>query len=384
MKYVGTLITVSLFIMLASCGGGGDNNQRGQRDGKPGNDATVVKATPIEVVDLKLGDIGSYILLNTTVETEKMIDIYSQASGFVSKIVAEVGQRVRKGQIIVELDARELRIARDKARVNFEQKQKEYNRFTKTSNKSVLSKEEIETIEFQYKSAKLDYEKAELDYQYAFIKAPISGVISARDVKIGQRIQQGSKVYQMVNLDERIAVVQVPERELNVVKVGQPVKVFSDVLKDDSGNPLELTGRVKRVAPVVDPNSGTYEVVVDLRGNRQLRPGMFINVRIQTDLHRNTLLVPKSTLVYENENKFVFAVRDSVVEKIRVETGYEDDRFVEALNKNLADTDQLVVLGKEGLKDQAKVTVVKNQSRPENTERVVDAKDSTDSVQKSQ
>lgn len=347
-------------VLLISCGGGQGDGPRGNQNGM--NKPNIEKATPVEVVELQTGEIGSYILLNTTVETEQIIDVFSQANGFVQKIHKEEGQRVNAGDILVSLDARELRIRRDKAKITYEQRKREYDRFTRSENKNVLSKDEIEGFKFQYESAKLDYEQAELDYEYAQIKAPISGVVSKRDVKLGQRINVGTNVYQVTRLAERIATVRVPEREVNVVKRGQPVKVYSDIITDDMGKPVVFKGSVKRVSPVIDPSSGTYKVVVGLENTEDLKPGMFINVRIQTDIHNNALLVPKSTLVYENDEKFVFAVRDSVVQKVAIQVGYEDGYNLESLNTQIKAGDKVVILGQDGLKDASKIKVVKNQS----------------------
>jgi membrane fusion protein (multidrug efflux system) len=353
-------------ILLISCSGGEGQKNRGgkENDGKGDKNASKMeKATPVEVVELQTGDIGSYILLNTTVETEQMIDVFAQANGFVQTIHYEEGAFVKEGDILVELDAREVKIRRDKAKINYEQKKREYDRFNKSENKNVLSKEEVEGFKFQYETAKLDYDQAELDYEYSRIKAPISGVVSSREVNIGQRITVGTKVYQVTRLTERIATVQVPEREVNVVKKGQSVKIFSDVILGPNGKPKEFTGSVKRVSPVISPNSGTYKVVIALANTEELKPGMFINVRIQTAVHKNAILVPKATLVYENDSKFVFAVRDSIVRKIDVQPGFEDSYNVETLSDKLKVSDQIVILGQDGLKDETKIKVVKNQSK---------------------
>lgn len=351
-------------VIAVSCSGNQGGGQRGNF-GKNGKfDKKVDEATPVEVVNLEAGNIGSYILLNSIVETEQIIDVYSQANGFVDKIHVEEGDFVRKGQRLVSLDARELQIRFDKAKLTFEQQELEYKRLNATANQEVFSKEELERIKFDYQNAKLDRDQAKLDLDYATISAPISGVVSLREIKIGQRVNTGEKVYQIARLQERIAIVQVPEKEVGIVKKGQPVKVYSDVLRNDDG-PIEFRGVVKRVAPVIDPNSGTFKVTIDIEDRDALRPGMFVNVQIQTDMKYNALLIPKSTIVYDNDRKFVFVVKDSVVKKHDVYQGYEDSFNVETLNAEFKKGDKIVIIGQEGLKDNAKIKVVKNQSEPD-------------------
>ena len=85
---------------------------------------------------------------------------------------------------------------------------------------------------------------------------------------------------------------------------------------------------------------------------------LFVNAHIQTAIHNDAVLVPKSTLVYENERKFVFVVRDSLVRKLDVLPGFEDSFMVETLNSKLKENDQVVMLGQDGLKDNTRIKIV--------------------------
>lgn len=354
-----------LLIVLVSCGGqsGGQRGDFG-RNGNFGGNKTE-EATPVEVVSLQKGNIGSYILLNSIIETEQIIDVYSQANGFVDEIHVEEGEYVKKGQKLVSLDSRELQITFDKAQLTYERQEKEFNRLKSSQNTDVFSKDELERIRYEYQNARLNRDEAKLNLDYATIKAPLSGIVSVRDVNLGQRVNTGMKVYQIARLEERIAVVQVPEREVGVVKRNQPVKLYSDVIKDGQGKNIQFSGKVKRVAPVIDPNSGTFKVTIQVEDNDRLKPGMFVNVQIETDLKQNALLIPKATIVYDNDRKFVYVVNDSTVTKKDVFQGYEDSYYVETLNSAFNEGDKVVIIGQEGLKDNAKVKIVKNQSSPD-------------------
>lgn len=353
-------LLIIILSLIVSCGGNSSNNGNfgaNKFGGKKTDDST-----PVEVVNLEKGNIGSYILLNSIIETEQMVDVYSQADGFVEFIHVEEGEFVTKGQKLVSLDARELQIRFEKAELTFKRQELEYKRLLSAENQDVFSKEELERIKFEYQNTKLDRDQAKLNLDYATISAPISGVISLRSIKIGQRVNTGLKVYQIARLQERIAIVQVPEKEVGVVKKGQPVKVFSDVLKDESNNSIEFKAIVKRVAPVIDPQSGTFKVTIDIEDKNILRPGMFVNVQIETDMKKDALLIPKSTIVYDNDKKFVYVVKDSVVVRQDIYSGYEDSYKVETLNSAFNEGDKIVIIGQEGLKDNAKVKVVRNQS----------------------
>jgi len=91
--------------------------------------------------------------------------------------------------------------------------------------------------------------------------------------------------------------------------------------------------------------------------NQILRPGMFVNVHLVIDTHKNAVLVPKTAVVYENEYVNVFVVRDSVAHKIRLDTGFEDSMKIEALSE-IREGDKVIVVGQAGMKDKTKVRIV--------------------------
>jgi membrane fusion protein, multidrug efflux system len=349
-----------LFLLLISCNSGNEHGSSGSQKGQEGK--KIDRATPVETVQLKRGKIGSYLLLSTTITTEQDVEVFSQANGFVKSFKKEEGDLVKKNEVLIELDAREVQIRYQKSKINYEEKKKEYERLSNAKNKDLLSKDEVERIQYSYLTAQQDFKQAELDLDYASIESPISGVVTERKIQIGKRINVGTSVYKIMNFNERIAVLQVPEREVGNIATGQKVLIFSESLRNEDGDQIEFQGKVKRVSPIVDPTSGTFKVTISLSNNSALKPGMFVNARIETDLKENSLLIPKSTVIYENEKKYVFVVKDSIASKIDIIPGYENSYEVESLNDKISSGDHVVLLGKQGLKDGSKVKVV-NQSK---------------------
>jgi multidrug efflux pump subunit AcrA (membrane-fusion protein) len=84
---------------------------------------------------------------------------------------------------------------------------------------------------------------------------------------------------------------------------------------------------------------------------------MFVNTHIITDTHSGTVLIPKTAIIYENENLHVFVVRDSVAHKIKLDIGYQDFEKIEARSR-IGAGEPVIVVGQAGLKDQTKVKVV--------------------------
>lgn len=308
---------------------------------------------PVETTLASAGDISSFILLSSNLETEKMTDVYARVEGLVEKIYAEEGDYVEKNQVLMKLEADEHVLAEAKARVDYELEKNLYERKQAMFEKQLLSKEEFETAKFAGEAKKILWQQAQLKLDYTKITASISGVIGERLKRPGDRIQPTDKLFTVINNEEMIAIVHVPEKEIGTLKKGQKAYITSEHLAG-----LQFSGWIKRVSPVVDPQSGTFKVTVGIRNEEnRLRPGMFINAHIITDVHHNTVLIPKTALIYENENVHVFVVRDSIAHKISLEAGYQDFEKIESLSKIEAG-EKIIVVGQAGLKDQTKVNIV--------------------------
>jgi len=282
-----------------------------------------------------------------------MTDIYSRVQGVVDRIRVQEGDKVRKDQVLAELEGEEYRLAQERARLNYLQQKSDFDRLKAMFEKDLLSKEEFEKARYATQGLEVDYQQAKLNYSYTKITSPISGVVGDRLIKIGDRIQPTNKLFTVINTDEMIAVVYAPEKELENLRKDQTAYISSDNITDK-----RFTGWIKRVSPVVDPQSGTFKVTIGVKNvKNQLKSGMFVNAHIVIDTHDDAVLIPKTALVYENEAMNVFVVRDSIAHKIVLKAGFQDHEKVECL-EDIEAGDKVIVIGQAGLKDQTKVKIV--------------------------
>ncbi|RMD88254.1 MAG: efflux RND transporter periplasmic adaptor subunit, partial [Calditrichaeota bacterium] len=113
----------------------------------------------------------------------------------------------------------------------------------------------------------------------------------------------------------------------------------------------EFIGTVKMISPVVDPTTGTAKVTIDIENHGgKLKPGMFASVYINTDTHRNTLLIPKKALLLESETDQVFVYDNGVARKANLKLGFISGDWVEVLS-GLKEGDLVVTIGQEGLRE---------------------------------
>ncbi len=311
-------------------------------------------SVPVETIAVWRGEISSYILLSSTIETEQYVDVYPYLTGIVSKLLAEEGDELKKGDPLLMLDAEEYRLAEAKARTQLESLQSEFNRIQIQFDKDLLSKEEYYKAKLNLDQLLISWKEANLSLSRTTVRAPISGVVSLRNVRQGDRVTSATHLFSMVNLQDIIATVHVPEKELATIKKGQLTYVSSDYLEDK-----RFVGYVKRISPVVNPNTGAFKVTIGLDVDHEgLRPGMFVNTYIVTMTNDDALLLDKDAIVYEGDKRFVYVVKDSLAHRIRVEVGFEDASRVEIVS-GVSDSDKVIIVGQNGLRDKTKVKVVR-------------------------
>ncbi len=343
-------------IFQTGCGteaNGDESKSDSAKTEKISDDEKKEERIPVEVTRVGKGDISSSILFSSNLETERMVDVYSRLNGIVDNIKVEEGDLVKKGQVLLEIEPDAYKLAEQRAHLNYQKNEANYHRLESMYKKDLISKEDYEQAKFTLDIAKVDWDEAKLNLEYTRITSPITGYVGERMCRPGDRIQPSNKLFLVTNTSEFIAVIHVPEKELANVSKGQVAYLTSDNLKSN-----QFPGWVKRVSPIVDASSGTFKVTVGIKNEDQaLRPGMFVNVHVITENHENTLLVPKTAIVYESERMNVFVVRDSVAHKIVLDCGFQNHEKIEVLS-DLVEGEQIIVVGQSGLKDKTPVKVV--------------------------
>jgi len=315
------------------------------------------EAVPVKVAEAHIGDISSYLLFNSTLETEGAVEIYPEIAGLVRELLVEEGDRVQAGDILIRLNDDVLRVEAREAEVNLTHLESTFNRTEDLARRGMINEQDFESSRYELSQARLRLESAKLHLGHTLVRAPVTGVITERTVQIGARVGPTTKLFGMMRLDEMIARVYVPGRYLSSVRVDQTARLTSDFLPD-----VSFEGWIKRISPVVDPKSGTFKVTVGVTAPAdQAPPGLFVAVRIITDTRRDTVLLPKEAVVYEGGDRFVFVVEEGKASKRPLAAGYESPEVVEAVSAIEPGT-PIIVLGQNGLKDGTLVRIVNEES----------------------
>jgi len=317
----------------------------GEIDGEKKEETPV----PVEVASLRRGAIQASIRTTTNLEAENEVKVFAQAARLVRELNVEEGDRVHKGDVLARLQDDEQRSALTKVKSQYEKAAREYTRQEKLYKQQLISDELFNNATYEVEQLKIAMEDAERELSYTEVKAPISGTITSRFVQIGDNLTIGQHLFDLVDFDSIVARVYIPEKQLPRLRVGQSAYVTTQD-GDDSRQ-----GKVIRVSPIVDSQTGTVKVTVGFDGSQQLRPGMYVDVNLITDVHQSAILVPKRALVYDQDQVYVYRMgEERRVERLLLTPMLEDKEFVEPAD-GFSEGDEIVVAGQAGLKHDALV-----------------------------
>ena len=236
---------------------------------------------------------------------ENQVDLAAQRPGVVAKILADVGQSVRQGQLLASLDDRQLLAQRDAAQASlasaradlhdWEAETKvaeaDFRRADAMYKAQLNTQEQLEHARYKWEGSKFEVEKgkqtllhgqatlqaASLELEKAHIRAPFDGVVARRYVRLGQEVASGDRLFWVTAVRPLQVKFTLPEKFINQVKRGQVLNVTCA----DTPDAIHQA-KVLQVSPVVDPSSGTFEVLAQLvNPTRSLRPGMTASIRLE-------------------------------------------------------------------------------------------------------
>ncbi|MBP5247503.1 MAG: efflux RND transporter periplasmic adaptor subunit [Fibrobacter sp.] len=249
-----------------------------------------------------------------TISPMDTVSVGTQVSGDISKIYVDFNSKVKKGQVIAELDRSKLQatlfqaeISESSAKNDYEHKLSVYNRVKKLAETNSASPVDLETAEYEMTAAKLSWEsrksevqQAKLNLSYCIIKSPIDGVVLERSVDVGQTVAASMSAPTLFVLAKDLAkmrvMADVDEADIGQVKAGQKVTFTVDAFQDDT-----FSGTVEsvRLNPTVTSNVVTYTVVITAdNSDLKLLPGMTATCTIVTEEVEDALSVPVTAIKF--------------------------------------------------------------------------------------
>lgn len=351
--YCSTSIRRFFVITLLAGSGIWLSNCTAESESKDNTEKDSSTAIPVESAQVQQGDISAYYKSTATLEAEDEALVVSKVGGIVEEIYVEEGDIVEPGQKLAELEDEQLEIELNQAEANFKKLKNDFERNQELYQKNLISAEQYENKKFEFESQKAAYELAKLRVKHSTIRAPIEGVISERFIKKGNMMGTNEQTFKITDFDPLLAVLHVPEHEMNKLKKDQTTLLNVDALPGET-----FHGEILRISPVVDPSTGTFKVTVAIKDeSRRLKPGMFGRIQIVYDVHANTRIIPKNAVISEDNTNSVFVIEDKMAFKRPIEIGYSNGSRQEVLN-GLEVGQQVVTIGQSSLQDSTMVDVI--------------------------
>lgn len=338
------IAAAALALVLSACDKGDANAEA---------DADETVAIPVEVARPTRSDIDATYSGTAPIEAFADATVIAKVGGEVRQVLVEEGDEVSRGQVLARLDGDRLRLEMEQAKANLQKLQRDHQRNLDLKARGLISEGDFDTIQYEMEALQATFDLAKLELDYTEIRAPIDGVVSQRFIKLGNTIDTGAATFQVTTLEPLVSYLHVPEREFRKIAAGQTAVIRVDALQG-----LAFAADVARIAPVVDADTGTFKITVEVSDpSRRLKPGMFGRISIVYDSRAMALQIPRSALVEEAGETAVFVVdADKAVRRI-ISTGYVDAGNIEVTD-GLGDDDRVIVVGQSNLKDGARIAVI--------------------------
>ena len=332
------MFVAAAVVMAAGCGNNGN---------KEVQTVAVETAPSVAVEQVFVKDVPQEATYTSTVQAYVKNNIVPQTAGRITKINVEVGDRVKKGQVLAEIDKVQLQ----QAQLQLHNAEVELGRLRALYEAGGLSKSDLDAIELQYNVTKTQVQNL---IENTTLLSPIDGIITARNYDAGDMYSMSAPIFTVEQIKPVKLLVGVSESDYSRVKKGDRVTVKADAFPD-----LTFDGKIERIYPTIDPATRTFTMEVVVSNNYStLRPGMFSRVTVNFGTNKN-VVIPDVAVVKQQGSgeRFVYVLNeDGTVTYQKVELGRRMGTEYEVLS-GLTDSAFVVTGGQIRLKDGIKVSV---------------------------
>ena len=323
--------------LLLSCGGSG---------GTDSTESEAQQKSRVRVEEVTLVPVDQITTFTASVEADKVNNIAPAMGGRIRDIYVDVGAYVKKGQVLVAMDASTF----SQQETQVATLRRDYERYQELYEVGGISKQQLDQAKTQ-----LDVAESAMGNlgENTRLTSPQSGVVTARNYDPGDVAMQ-LPILTIESMNPVKVTLNVSERYYSEVSMGMPVEVQADALGDEV-----FEGKVSLIYPTIDPVSHTFTVEVAVpNANQKLRPGMFARARMNFGTNDRPLLSDRAVLKQVGSNdRYVFVEENGRAVYTLVELGIRIDDKYEILS-GLNPGDRVIIHGNTNLIDGSEVEVV--------------------------
>lgn len=298
----------------------------------------------LEINIIKTGNIAPF----------KEAKAVAMTSGTLTQVRFELGDQVKQEQVLAITDTRQAQLELQKAETDAAKLRNDLDTYTELLKGKAATQEKVNEIRNNYQTALNQVDQARKKLSDAAIKAPTSGIISAKPVEQGVFVNAGTEIATIVNLNKAKVQVNLTEAEVYKVTTGQKVKITTDVYPGK-----EFSGTISFISPQADQTHNyLVEIMTDNTTQSILRSGTFVYADFSRKTQEQLLMIPREALTESVKNASVYVVKNNVVHQQSIQTGNEMGQMIQVIS-GLQAGDSIVTSGQINLKDGTPVSVSK-------------------------
>ena len=341
---------IGIALVVASLAGTISACNVGKASTKDENGSAVSAPLPVEIVMPVKAEIFATYHTTTTLVSDADAPVPARVEGEVVQILVEEGDEVIAGQVLARLDGDRLRLEMEQVKATLNKTEREYERSISLHERGLVSKASFEGMKFDMDALRASYELKKLNYGYTIIRAPISGVVSVREIKLGQHLNEGDTTFRVTDTNKLVAHLKIPQSELAKFSAGHTAVIRVDAMPNEI-----FAAEIARISPTIDVRNGTFRATAYVNNDSgHLAPGMFGRFDIAYEKHSDALVIPANAILEEDDQMVVYVVTDGAAVRRRIETGIQENGLIEVLS-GLGKFEQIVVTGQSNLRDGSKV-----------------------------
>lgn len=323
------LVLFSMLITFISC----DKTNHQKKD--------LLTVQDVSTYKLKQQSEQAYEEILGTVRAGLKASIETKINGRIERLYVAPGSLVNAGQVLVELDVKEVRARLDQALALKEQANRDFRRYSALVGTQAIPQQEFDAAQARLRVAEASVAEAQTMLGYSQINAPFDGIVTKKIANVGDLAVPGKALLELEDPSALEIHVDVPEGLIQYLSLWQNLRVKAQT--------LQIDGKIKELAPAADSNSRTFLVNLQIPHSPGLRSGQLVRVLIPVGI-RNVLIVPQQALIKKGQMELVY-VADGNVAKLRiVKSGRVISNQIEILS-GLQENENVIVKNAEKLVD---------------------------------
>jgi RND family efflux transporter MFP subunit len=309
---------------------------------------------PVSTTAVKKMQLVNTISLVGVVNANNDVNVISEAQGLVVDVKVKVGDYVKEGTVLFQIDDIIMQSNLASADINFLKAKRDFERSENLFQENSVSASQLDLARLSMKAAESQLTLAKKQLDDTKIKAPISGTINKRFVDMGTMVNPGTPVANIVDISTLKVLINISEKDAFQIKTGQQAEITTDVYPG-----VVFYGRVDNIASKAD-EAHTYPVEVKLTNESKhpLKAGMFARIVFTGESTQESLAIPRESLVGSIKDASVYTVRNMTAKLKNIVIGKTSGNYLEVIS-GLQENDIIVINGQNNLSDNAKVTIIK-------------------------